>query len=405
MNSFGPSSLDSNALVHRLRQLVGDERSVQVDFLLHLDEFDRRKAFLQAGFGSLWEYCLRCLHLREGAAGRRIAAMRALRQFPALEGPLRDGRLCLSTVALLAQVLTDDNLEELLARAAFRTKAEVEHLVASLQPRTPPREGIRKLPEAPNRREPPLPLPAASPSETSTLLLDATPSEASATRPLAQPREGAEDAVLEEVGGEAVRRSTRRAEMQAVSANQWSLRVTIDGAFKEELETLTMLLSHKVPRGDLAAVLREAVHCAIDKHGKRKGAVPPARERVPASEPKPASSEPSGAISASVRREVWKRDGGRCAFMGEGGRRCGSRWQLEVDHIHPASLGGASTLDNLRLVCRKHNILHAEEVFGREHMARFRRKTRQGGSTSAGDSAGGGFIRAGATAQVRRFQL
>jgi hypothetical protein len=54
MTAFGPSSLDSNALVHRLHQLVCDERSVQVDFLLHLDEFDRRQAFLQAGFGSLW---------------------------------------------------------------------------------------------------------------------------------------------------------------------------------------------------------------------------------------------------------------------------------------------------------------------------------------------------------------
>jgi 5-methylcytosine-specific restriction endonuclease McrA len=369
MNAFGPSSLDSNALVHRLHQLVCDERSVQVDFLLHLDEFDRRQAFLQAGFGSLWEYCLRALHLREGAAGRRIGAMRVLRRFPALEAPLRDGRLCLSTVALLAHVLTDDNLDDLVVRAAFRTKAEVDHLVASLQPRTPPREGIRKLPDAPARREPALLVAAASPSEMSTLPLGAAPIESK------QPRDGAGDAVVEQVGDEAKRRIAGHAEMQAVSANQWSLRVTIDTAFKEELENLTMLLSHKVPRGDLAAVLREAVRCAIEKHGKRKGAVPPARERPSTPQSIPACSESSRTIPANVRRQVWQRDGGQCAFVGEGGRRCGSRWQLEVDHVHPASLGGASTSDNLRLVCRKHNILYAEEVYGCEYMARFRRES------------------------------
>jgi hypothetical protein len=51
-----------------------------------------------------------------------------------------------------------------------------------------------------------------------------------------------------------------------------AVRLTVDGAFREELETLKCLLSHKVPDGNLAAVLREAVRCAIQKHGKRRGA-------------------------------------------------------------------------------------------------------------------------------------
>jgi hypothetical protein len=93
MVSSLPSSLDSAALAHRLAELAGDERAVQVEFLLHLDEFDRRRAYVDAGYDSLWEYCLRALHLREGAAGRRIGAMRVLRRFPALEPALRDGRI------------------------------------------------------------------------------------------------------------------------------------------------------------------------------------------------------------------------------------------------------------------------------------------------------------------------
>jgi len=70
------SSLDARSLARRLGELAGDERHVQVEFLLHLDEFDRRRAWLELGYGSLWTYCLEVLHLREGAAGRRIAAMR-----------------------------------------------------------------------------------------------------------------------------------------------------------------------------------------------------------------------------------------------------------------------------------------------------------------------------------------
>ena len=61
-----PASLDSPSLARRLGELAGDERHVQVEFLLHLDEFDRRRAWLELGYGSLWSYCLEALHLREG---------------------------------------------------------------------------------------------------------------------------------------------------------------------------------------------------------------------------------------------------------------------------------------------------------------------------------------------------
>ena len=155
--AVAPASLDSTALSRRLGELAGHERQVQLEFLLHLDEFDRRHAWAEAGYPSLWEYLLRALHLREGAAGRRIAAMRVLRRFPALGDALLDGRLCLSTVALLGPVLTDENCAELVARAAFMTRAETEHLVASLQPRAAPREGLRLLSSAPLPRETPPP--------------------------------------------------------------------------------------------------------------------------------------------------------------------------------------------------------------------------------------------------------
>jgi hypothetical protein len=64
-----PTPLSSCALATRLAELCGEERNVQVDFLLHLDAFDRRRGWAAAGYGSLWDHCLQVLHLRESAAG------------------------------------------------------------------------------------------------------------------------------------------------------------------------------------------------------------------------------------------------------------------------------------------------------------------------------------------------
>ncbi|HSB20724.1 MAG TPA: HNH endonuclease [Anaeromyxobacteraceae bacterium] len=353
-----PSSLNTQALAACLRASAGEERDRQVDFLRYLDPFDSREAWREAGYGSLWQYCLSELALREGAAGRRIGAMRVLRQFPDLEASLRDGRLSLTTAVTLRPVLTRENLDEMVARAAFKTDEETRHLVATLQPRQAPKEGIRKLSGPAPRLPAPAPGGAARVDHPEPLAL--TLPERPPSRPSLDP----------------------------VSADEWSARLTIDRGFKEELETLKCLLSHKIPDGNLAAVLREAVRCAIEKHGKRRGAVKPEHHRKPATPepPRPGKRQP---IPAQVRRAVFERDGGQCTYVSPDGHRCGSRWQLELDHVRPAALGGPSTTENLRLRCRGHNTLHAEETFGREHMARYRRQPepRTGESTLAGECA------------------
>lgn len=53
-------------------------------------------------------------------------------------------------------------------------------------------------------------------------------------------------------------------------------------------------------------------------------------------------------IQQSVKDRVWNRDGGQCV-------QCGSKVNLEFDHIIPVSKGGANTYRNIQLLCEKCN--------------------------------------------------
>ena len=78
--------------------------------------------------------------------------------------------------------------------------------------------------------------------------------------------------------------------------------------------------------------------------------------------------------TTTPRRNMIRRLGGRCSYKdARTGKVCGSRYQLEIDHILPKALGGTSDASNLRCLCRKHNQLMAERAFGRSHMELFQR--------------------------------
>ncbi len=81
------------------------------------------------------------------------------------------------------------------------------------------------------------------------------------------------------------------------------------------------------------------------------------------------------AVPAATRREVWRRDQGRCGYASpETGRICGATAFVQIDHITPRALGGSNDANNLRLRCQAHNILAAVEVLGSQRMAKYVRR-------------------------------
>ena len=78
----------------------------------------------------------------------------------------------------------------------------------------------------------------------------------------------------------------------------------------------------------------------------------PPRTRTSAAKP----YVPGRAIPAAVKREVWRRDRGRCRYVDRtSGRRCGSQHLLQIDHVVPYACGGGAEPNNLRLLCAAHH--------------------------------------------------
>ena len=125
----------------------------------------------------------------------------------------------------------------------------------------------------------------------------------------------------------------------------------------DKLRRVQDLMRHQVPDGDPAVVFDRALTILLQDLERKKLAA--------ASRPRPAGVSTPGSrhVPAAVRREVWKRDGGQCAFVGDA-RRCTERGFLEYHHVVPFAEGGPTTTENLQLRCRAHNAYEAEEHFG-----------------------------------------
>ena len=143
-----------------------------------------------------------------------------------------------------------------------------------------------------------------------------------------------------------------------LSPDCYKLQVTLNRDTYEKLRRAQALARHTVPNGNLGSILDRALTLLIadiERHkvGRAAKPRPPARGKLPSGRH----------IPAEVRRAVWQRDEGRCAFVGRAGR-CRETAFLEFHHIEPYSMGGAATADNIQLRCRAHNQHEARVFFG-----------------------------------------
>ena len=296
-----PTYLSDRELLDATVRTAADERRATVELLLLLAELDVRRLFLGEGCSSLFTFCTQVLHLSEHAAYHRIEAARAARQFPGLLDQLADGALTLTTVALLRPHLTRENHDRLLADARHKTKREVEHQIACLAPKADVTTVLRKVPSVARTEVPAL---VALAEALPQVAVDATE----------DPR------VTAPVG------TSPRATLAPLASDRYVLKVTIGAETHAKLRRAQDLLRHAIPNGDPSAVLDRALTLLVaDLERRRIGRV---RRPRPARTRGSASTEGSRHVPAAMRRAIWRRDEGRCAFRGPHGR-CRETGHLE----------------------------------------------------------------------------
>ena len=107
--SQGTNRLDDATLLARLDALVERDRTTTAKLLWHLGEVEARGLFRDEGYSSLFEYCVKKLHMSEGEAALRVRAARLGRRFPVVLSKVARGELHLSALRALAPELTEEN--------------------------------------------------------------------------------------------------------------------------------------------------------------------------------------------------------------------------------------------------------------------------------------------------------
>ena len=314
--------LKSGKLLENLDSLNEQERKLKVKVLLHLREIDRRKLYLEEGYSSMFDFCVKYLKYSESTAVRRIKAERALGRSKRIIKMLLSGEMTVTGLSKIEPICRPENTEAILEKAAGCSCRELDILKARHCPSEPKPEKVRPV------------------FVKTELKIESEPS----------------------YGG---KKFTANAEAAApVLEEKYRLEFTVDKETMNKIRRAKSLLSTKYPKGvKLETLFEELLDNYLEKND------PNGRECD--SDININKLDRTRYIPQKIKDIVFKRDGGRCSFVGRNGRRCNSAWNLQYDHIVPFGKGGDNSPENLRLLCGRHNRLMAEKEYGKDKIEEF----------------------------------
>ena len=322
--------LSTEELDQSAERLVRAEKRNVARVIAHIAEMSRRKGHLERGYKSLFDYCVRRLHLSEGSVALRIQVANVARRFPQIIVAVAENRLSLTVAGLLAPVLTERNVEMLLGDCAGMTKREAEEYLVALRPKPVFAPSIRKTP-------------------TRSTVTPAPPVQHRVVPETPRPTPRVSPTILEPARPEV-----------------FNFRFAADRKFKEKFERLAEVLGVENSQQRMAEIMEQALDIALDKKDvKRKRARRLQRVSKSNKKTRPDKiSAKSRYIPSEVRERVAERAGYQCQYRGPDGTRCRSRTGLQVEHVRPFALHRSHDEKYLRLYCDAHNRWSAERVYG-----------------------------------------
>jgi 5-methylcytosine-specific restriction endonuclease McrA len=337
-------SLSDSQIISGTKAARAQEHGGMLSMIGFLVETERRKIHLKLGHSSLFDYCTTGLGHSESQAMRRITAARCIVKFPDVFPLLEASEINLGTISRVSKILTAENCSTILQRIRKRSLREVEAIAAEYEPvEAFPRDRVRTVVV----RVPVPPIPAVGQNH---LRYDGEKSSSVEQSTANRYSEESPATVVVQSGLQLERR--KRVEFIA------------HDELMAKLDRIRSLASHRLPTNasleQLIDFMAEYVLQREDPEARQERRVMRAARQAVA---RPSASSNPRQIPARVRDQVFMRDK-RCTYVSPNGKRCGSTHVLQIDHIKPVARGGASTVDNLRLLCAFHNRLEAERLMG-----------------------------------------
>jgi hypothetical protein len=332
--SFETRSFDSAAmlseqeLLDHFDVLVRRDRSTTAELLVAIAEIDERKLWAAHACSSMFTFCMERYHMSEQVTAKRIWAARTARRFPVILQMVESGELHLGAIHLLAKHLTDENHLRVLGLAKHKSCREVEKLAAELAPRADVASRIRAMPRARGGE--------AQVDETAAGSRD----EAREDINQADGANGRRDQV--DSASDRRRRTmqlgTITKPIVPLSPRRYKIEITVDEATHDKLRSLQDLLGRSATGRDPAAIISRAIDVLLERTLTRKaGCTDRPGRATPAANAAAGTAasqrrERTRTIPAAVRREVWRRDCGRCCYTDARGYRCRERSNVEFHH-------------------------------------------------------------------------
>ena len=339
------SRINNQKLLEDFSLVVLKERTSTVEVIGYIAELYKRQLYAKLGYSSLFSMLIEKYLYSKSAAYRRIQAAKVVLLFPKVLEYLNDGKTNLVSLSLIEPHVTPEEGERVIEETLRKNKEEIEYYLAHtfFKKVEKMKDKIRRLPVI---KKEPIYSHSGSKDEREDLrennpeipekYLDFS---LTATTPC-EPKE-------EEI---------RRVKIEFVA----------DEAVAKKIERAKQILRHKYPQGKLEDIFNEALETLLEKKDperkiKRHSERNKVKRRIltgslglrPRDDSR--SRDDSRYIPQAIQREVYRRDKGQCSYESKEGKRCGERNFLEFDHLQPWSLGGVSTFENLRLLCRAHN--------------------------------------------------
>ena len=236
------------------------------DFLVALADFDLRRGWEALGHASLFAFLIVELGLSTSSTFWRKSAADLLQGFPELERHLRQGQLCLTTMAELAKVLTQDNKEAVLPRFLGISSREAKEIVAELQPgQAPPRRDV---------------VTSVAPAGPRPTLLPGFPC-AAAVAPIdpgvgGPPRDVPTDTYPESLRAPEIemthpaRVAAPRDQVEPLTAELRRLHMTVSRQLLAKLDAARDGLSHSIPRATAEQVVEAALPLLLEKQARAR---------------------------------------------------------------------------------------------------------------------------------------